>query len=387
MNFSNLFFASRKIFYVFKMTSLYKDEVLNTLRVLGKSNFQDAAVFHNNVEVDGNLHVKGSSIFDGLVTANGGIISNGNVTINGVLTLVPPLGTSSGGTGFSTYSLGDTIYGNASGGLNKLPIGTTGQVLTVSAGGIPSWTTPSAGGSVTSVTSGTGLTGGPITTTGTLSLQVPVVVTNGGTGLTSYTAGDMLYATASNTLSTVPIGSDGQVLEVSGGVPTWATNSVTMGGDISGNSGNATVNKIQGVPISLSVVTIGQSSATLLYYNGNSNTKTYTFGTQTGGGDNIPIFTLTLPLETVFMVVVMSGRDLTSSGGYNLYHTYNWWNNGGSLTFSTGANVDEFKAGSLGSINFVDPIPTSGTTITFEMSNLPSGHTLQWTGVITLQSI
>jgi hypothetical protein len=41
---------------------------------------------------------------------------------------------------------GDTIYGTGSGAISRLGIGTTGQVLTV-AGGVPSWATPSAGGS------------------------------------------------------------------------------------------------------------------------------------------------------------------------------------------------------------------------------------------------
>jgi hypothetical protein len=46
--------------------------------------------------------------------------------------------------------------------------------------------------------------------------------TYGGTAQTSYATGDTLYASASNTLSKLAIGSTGQVLTVSGGVPTWA---------------------------------------------------------------------------------------------------------------------------------------------------------------------
>lgn len=47
--------------------------------------------------------------------------------------------------------------------------------------------------------------------------------TYGGTGLTSYTTGDTLYASATNVLSKLGIGSSGQVLTVSGGIPSWAT--------------------------------------------------------------------------------------------------------------------------------------------------------------------
>jgi hypothetical protein len=45
----------------------------------------------------------------------------------------------------------------------------------------------------------------------------------GGTGQTAYTTGDTLYASATNTLSRLGIGSSGQVLTVSSGIPSWQT--------------------------------------------------------------------------------------------------------------------------------------------------------------------
>ena len=51
-----------------------------------------------------------------------------------------------------------------------------------------------------------------------------LATTNGGTGLTSYTVGDILYASGTNTLSTLSIGSNGQILTVASGVPVWAQN-------------------------------------------------------------------------------------------------------------------------------------------------------------------
>jgi hypothetical protein len=59
--------------------------------------------------------------------------------------------------------------------VTKFSAGTNGQVLTT-VGGVPTWNTPSSGGSVTNVSTGTGLTGGPITTSGTIS-----IATNGVT--------------------------------------------------------------------------------------------------------------------------------------------------------------------------------------------------------------
>ena len=72
-----------------------------------------------------------------------------------------------------------------------------------------------------------------ITTLGTISTGTwsgTTIATNkGGTGLTSYTLGDLLYSSATNTLSALPAGTSGQVLQMNGGgTPTW--------GDIDGGT-------------------------------------------------------------------------------------------------------------------------------------------------------
>jgi hypothetical protein len=46
--------------------------------------------------------------------------------------------------------------------------------------------------------------------------------TYGGTAQSTYTTGDILYASASNTLSKLAVGTTGQVLTVASGVPSWA---------------------------------------------------------------------------------------------------------------------------------------------------------------------
>jgi hypothetical protein len=46
--------------------------------------------------------------------------------------------------------------------------------------------------------------------------------TDGGTGLSAYTTGDILYATGANTLGVLAVGSNTDVLTLAGGVPTWA---------------------------------------------------------------------------------------------------------------------------------------------------------------------
>lgn len=59
-------------------------------------------------------------------------------------------------------------------------------------------------------------------TTGTWSADT-IATTKGGTGLTSFATGDMLYASDTNTLSKLTAGTAGKVLQINGsGLPVWA---------------------------------------------------------------------------------------------------------------------------------------------------------------------
>jgi len=82
----------------------------------------------------------------------------------------------------------------------------------------------------------------------------------GGTNQTTYTTGDILYSSASNTLSKLGIGTENQVLAVSSlGVPEWKTEvgditGVTAGDGLTGGgtSGNITLNAVGGDGITAS---------------------------------------------------------------------------------------------------------------------------------------
>ena len=83
-----------------------------------------------------------------------------------------------------------------------------------------------ASGSGITVPTGTSFT----ITDGLASASLPTVPVNkGGTNLTSFTAGDVLYATGSTTLAKLAKGTAGQYLKMNSGAtaPEWATLSVS----------------------------------------------------------------------------------------------------------------------------------------------------------------
>ena len=204
----------------------------------------------------------------GDVTATGpgaaaaSLVATTNATLTTISTLVSvgtittgawnatPIAIAYGGTGqtsaaaaFSGLSpittTGDMIYSSAGTTNSRLAIGSTGNVLTVS-GGVPVWAAPATSGTVTSVAmtvpSFLSVSGSPITSSGTLAVTLSgtaLPIANGGTGQTTASAafsalspitttGDMIYSSSGTTNSRRAIGSTGNVLTVSGGVPVWA---------------------------------------------------------------------------------------------------------------------------------------------------------------------
>jgi hypothetical protein len=187
---------------------------------------------------DINLRNGGSmTINDGgnVVINNGGnIILSGGTLVMGGETLHFPIPEIQGGTNQTTFATGDMLYASATDTISKLAISADGQVMTI-VSGLPAWGPPpmGGGGTVTTVTAGTGLSvgagpGGMITTTGTLNLAVPVTAANGGTGQVSYATGDLLYASGATALSKRAIGTTGQILTVTGGLPIWANSSAAL---------------------------------------------------------------------------------------------------------------------------------------------------------------
>jgi len=183
------------------------------------------------------------------LVVSGGIPAWQSITTLGTVTTgtwsASVIGPTFGGTAQSTYTTGDTLYASASNTLSKLSIGSTGQVMVVS-GGVPTW------GSITSV--------GTIATGTWQATAIGAIY--GGTAQTSWTTGDLLYASGTNTLTKRAIGSSGQALVVSGGLPTWA--SITTLGTIA-------TGVWQGTAVAAAYGGTGQTSYTtgdLLYASG-----------------------------------------------------------------------------------------------------------------------
>ena len=104
-----------------------------------------------------------------------------------------------GGTGQSTYTIGDILYASSTSALTKLGIGTTGQVLTV-AGGIVSWATPTTG-----------------------DVESVANTTNGGIEVTNGTGPDVTLAVDINNLGAAAIATGDFIAfsdEGTGGAPT-----------------------------------------------------------------------------------------------------------------------------------------------------------------------
>jgi hypothetical protein len=108
----------------------------------------------------------------------------------------------SSGTDYAPATSGTSIlYGNGSGGFSNV---TVGSGLTFSGGTLAN---TGGSGTVTSIdvsggTTGLTTSGGPVTTSGTITLAGTLAVANGGTGQTTYTNGQLLIGnTTGNTLT------------------------------------------------------------------------------------------------------------------------------------------------------------------------------------------
>jgi len=123
------------------------------------------------------------------------------------------------GSSTVTPTNGGVQYGTGS-ALALTAAGSSGQILRSNGAAAPTWADLSSLGVNTISFGSTGLT--PSTaTSGAVTVAGTLITSNGGTGLSSYTAGDMVYYSTGTTLTKLAVGAANRVMTSSGSAPQW----------------------------------------------------------------------------------------------------------------------------------------------------------------------
>lgn len=220
--------------------------------------------------------------------------------------LVGAVPAANGGTGQSTYAVGDLIYASGATALAKLADIATGNVLI--SGGVAA--APSYGkvGLTTHVN-------------GTLG------VTNGGTGATTLTSNAVLIGAGTSAVTSVSPGSSGNVLTSNG--TAWASSAPSSGPRQAQYTTNGTFTIPAGVTrVKMTVVGGGGTGATSTFSTGGAGTATGGAGGG-GGGAAIKWLDALTPGNTLAVVVGGAGGTSSVSSGTQTITTVSATGNGG----------------------------------------------------------
>ena len=189
------------------------------------------------------LDLSGTEFSTDLKSNGGLVIESTELAVDlGASSITGTLDETDGGTGLTSYTTGDVIYASGANTLAKLAIGSAGQVLKVSSGGIVEW----AADTSNSYTAGDGLdlsggnefsvdlksNGGLVIESTELAIDLSASsitgtldTADGGTGLSSFTAGDIVYFASGTSFTKLGIGSAGEALKVNSGgtAPEWGS--------------------------------------------------------------------------------------------------------------------------------------------------------------------
>ena len=201
----------------------------------------------------------------------------------------------------------------------------------------------------------TGITGVGTLTAGTWNAST-VGVGYGGTGLTTYTAGDLLYASGAATISKLGIGTNGYVLTSSGTAPQWSAQSSLSVGTATnlagGSTGGIAYQTGAGATSFLSlgttnyVLTAG-ASAPQYVAQSTLSVGSATNATNISGGATGSIPYNTASSTTSFLSLGTNGYVLTAGVSAPQYVAQSTLSVGSATTATTATNVAGGAAGSL----------------------------------------
>jgi hypothetical protein len=275
--------------------------------------------------------------------------SGGPITGSGTITLAGTLGIGNGGTGQTTANAAFNALVPSQTGNNGKYLTTDGTNTSWAANPLGTVTSVDASGGTTGLT----FSGGPITTSGTLTLSGTLAVANGGTGITAFGTG---VATALG----VNVGSVGAFVVNGGALGTPSSGTVTN------LTGTASINingTVGATTASTGAFTTLTTSSTVTLNGGTANGVAYLNGSKvltTGSG--LTFNGTTLIASDLTDSSLTAGRVTYAGTGGNLVDSAN-------LTFN-GTTLSAAGLSDSGNLTFTG----TGNRITGDFSSTPSSR-------------
>jgi hypothetical protein len=275
------------------------------------------------------------TLFASAVTYTGGT----NIDVTGqVISLTGTVAATNGGTGTSTVTTGDLLYGSATDTWSKLPLGIAYKSLVVNASG-------------TQVEWNAVALNQPTAVSGQLSTS------NGGTGLSNFTSGGAVYATSTSVLTTgtLPVASGGTgAVTLTGYVKGNGTSAFTAASTVPTTDLSGTISNAQ---LANSTITLGSSTLTL---GGTTTTVAGLTLTSPTISTILNTGTLTLPTATDTLVGRATTDTLTNK---SISGSTNTLSNIGNASLTNSSITINGNSVSLGGSTTVTATITNALTI------------------------